>query len=148
MFIKKLIMTNLPVIIKVLLIYCLPVLNGIAALYAQAGDEDSVLMDAVWIPDNGDGTYTNPVIYADYSDPDMVRVGDDFYMVASSFNCVPGIRTTAYTSGRPRTRPVPGNTGWSGQPMAGSIHVPSGTITTVPTWSTPTPRAGRDSTAS
>jgi beta-xylosidase len=44
-----------------------------------------------WIPDNGDGTYTNPVIFADYSDPDVIRVGDDFYMTASSFNCVPGL---------------------------------------------------------
>lgn len=35
--------------------------------------------------------YTNPVIYSDYSDPDVIRVGDDFYMVASSFNHVPGI---------------------------------------------------------
>ncbi|MCX6236097.1 MAG: glycoside hydrolase 43 family protein [Bacteroidia bacterium] len=45
----------------------------------------------VWVADNGDGTYTNPVLYADYSDPDAIRVGDDFYMVASSFNCVPGL---------------------------------------------------------
>jgi len=44
-----------------------------------------------WIPDNGDGTYKNPIIYADYSDPDAIRVGDDYYMVASSFNCQPGI---------------------------------------------------------
>ncbi len=36
-------------------------------------------------------TYSNPVIHADYSDPDVVRSGDDFYMVASSFNCVPGL---------------------------------------------------------
>ena len=36
-------------------------------------------------------TYTNPIIYADYSDPDVVRVGDDFYLTASSFNCVPGL---------------------------------------------------------
>ena len=35
--------------------------------------------------------YSNPVIYADYSDPDPVRVGDDFYMVASSFTYVPGV---------------------------------------------------------
>lgn len=33
--------------------------------------------------------YTNPVILSDYSDPDVIRVGDDFYMVASSFNHVP-----------------------------------------------------------
>ncbi len=45
----------------------------------------------IWKSDNGDGTYKNPIIYADYSDPDVVRVGDDFYMTASSFNCVPGL---------------------------------------------------------
>jgi hypothetical protein len=45
----------------------------------------------VWIPDNRDGTYTNPIIFADYSDPDVIRVGDDFYMTASSFNCAPGL---------------------------------------------------------
>ncbi|MCW3785594.1 glycoside hydrolase family 43 protein [Plebeiibacterium sediminum] len=45
----------------------------------------------VWVSDNGDGTYTNPIIHADYSDPDVVRVGDDFYMTSSSFNCVPGL---------------------------------------------------------
>lgn len=45
----------------------------------------------VWNPDNGNGTYRNPIIYADYSDPDVIRVGDDYYMVASSFTCAPGI---------------------------------------------------------
>ena len=45
----------------------------------------------VWTADNGDGTYTNPIIHADYSDPDVVRVGSDFYMTASSFNASPGL---------------------------------------------------------
>lgn len=45
----------------------------------------------VWVADNGDGTYKNPIINADYSDPDVVRVGNDFYMTASSFNAVPGL---------------------------------------------------------
>jgi beta-xylosidase len=45
----------------------------------------------VWVADNGDGTYRNPILYADYSDPDVVRVGDDFYLTASSFNSVPGL---------------------------------------------------------
>ena len=44
-----------------------------------------------WTPDLGNGQYKNPIIFADYSDPDVVRVEDDFYMVASSFNCMPGI---------------------------------------------------------
>lgn len=45
----------------------------------------------VWVADNGDGTYKNPVINADYSDPDAIRVGDDYYMVSSSFNHIPGL---------------------------------------------------------
>ena len=47
----------------------------------------------VWSPDNGDGTYTNPVINADYSDPDVCvgANGEDYYMTASSFNCIPGL---------------------------------------------------------
>ncbi len=36
-------------------------------------------------------TYTNPIIHADYSDPDVCRAGDDYYMTASSFNCIPGL---------------------------------------------------------
>lgn len=45
----------------------------------------------VWQPDLGNGMYRNPIIQADYSDPDVVRVGEDFYMTASSFNCVPAL---------------------------------------------------------
>ncbi len=45
----------------------------------------------VWVADNGDGTYKNPVLDADYSDPDAIRVGDTFYMIASSFNASPGL---------------------------------------------------------
>jgi beta-xylosidase len=44
-----------------------------------------------WQPDCGDGTYRNPIFYADYSDPDVVRVGDDYFLTASSFNCTPGL---------------------------------------------------------
>jgi len=35
--------------------------------------------------------YTNPILYADYSDPDVIRVGRDYYLVASSFHFSPGI---------------------------------------------------------
>ncbi len=45
----------------------------------------------VWVSDNGDGTYKNPILHADYSDPDAIRVGDDFYLTASSFNAAPGL---------------------------------------------------------
>ena len=47
----------------------------------------------VWSPDNGDGTFTNPVINADYSDPDVCvgASGEDYYLTASSFQCTPGL---------------------------------------------------------
>ena len=45
----------------------------------------------VWVADQGDGTYKNPVLNADYSDPDAIRVGDDYYMISSSFEDVPGL---------------------------------------------------------
>lgn len=47
--------------------------------------------DGRWFPDQGDGTYANPVLAGDYSDPDVVRVGDDYYLTASSFVNVPGL---------------------------------------------------------
>jgi beta-xylosidase len=46
---------------------------------------------APWIPDQTDGTFQNPILHADYSDPDAVRVGDDFWLVSSSFNHAPGL---------------------------------------------------------
>jgi beta-xylosidase len=47
--------------------------------------------NAGWVSDRGDGMYRNPILFADYSDPDAIRVGDDFWMTASSFNHVPGL---------------------------------------------------------
>ncbi len=46
---------------------------------------------APWTADRGDGTYQNPILCADYSDPDAVRVGDDYWMTSSSFGHVPGL---------------------------------------------------------
>ncbi len=46
---------------------------------------------SIWNADNGDGTYTNPILYADYSDPDVIRAGEDYFMVASSFCNSPGL---------------------------------------------------------
>jgi len=45
----------------------------------------------VWVSDLGNENYKNPILYADYSDPDVCRVGNDYYMVASSFACIPGL---------------------------------------------------------
>ncbi|WP_157163186.1 glycoside hydrolase family 43 protein [Actinoalloteichus spitiensis] len=44
-----------------------------------------------WTADLGDGRYRNPVLCSDFSDPDAIRVGDDYYLVSSTFNQVPGL---------------------------------------------------------
>jgi beta-xylosidase len=44
-----------------------------------------------WQSDNGDGTFKNPVLYADYPDPDIIRVANDYYMVSTTFVDSPGI---------------------------------------------------------
>ncbi|WP_339147504.1 MULTISPECIES: glycoside hydrolase 43 family protein [unclassified Sutcliffiella] len=51
--------------------------------------QDANKVEGVWNPDLGNGNYQNPIIHADYSDPDVIRVGEDFFMVASSFNMSP-----------------------------------------------------------
>lgn len=57
----------------------------------QLNKDKKQLPQQSWISDNGDGTYTNPILFADYSDPDVIRVGDDFYLVSSSFAHIPGL---------------------------------------------------------
>ena len=59
---------------------------AMCTLSALAGVSD------VWVADLGNGKYQNPILYADYSDPDLCRVGDDYYMTSSSFNCIPGLQ--------------------------------------------------------
>lgn len=44
----------------------------------------------VWTADNGDGTYKNPMLWGDWADPDIIRVGDEFYFVSTSMHYVPG----------------------------------------------------------
>src|SRR5690348_8852233 len=44
----------------------------------------------VYTPDNGNGTYTNPLMWGDWPDPDIIRVGDDFYFISTSMHYVPG----------------------------------------------------------
>ena len=48
-------------------------------------------MSKQWVSDLGNGQYRNPILYTDYSDPDAIRVGDDYFMTASSFSNAPGL---------------------------------------------------------
>lgn len=60
-------------------------------LFTTLAHSAAVSAPSPWVPDLGDGTYKNPVLFADYSDPDAIRVGDDYYLTSSSFTCVPGL---------------------------------------------------------
>jgi len=44
-----------------------------------------------WTADNGNGTYTNPLFYDEFSDPDIIRVGDDYYLAGTTMHSVPGL---------------------------------------------------------
>jgi beta-xylosidase len=68
---------------RILIFVALIALSGTGAVPAQTPDHP--------VMKQGVPTYTNPILYADYSDPDVIRVGADFYCVASSFNCSPGL---------------------------------------------------------
>lgn len=62
-----------------------------ANLSAQKSKDITKSIANAWVPDLGNGKYKNPIIYADYSDPDVIRVGNDFYLVSSSFDQIPGL---------------------------------------------------------
>jgi len=63
-------------------------LFSVASTYLSAQEKNYV--SEVWTADQGKN-YRNPILYADYSDPDAIRVGEDYYMTASSFNEAPGL---------------------------------------------------------
>ena len=44
-----------------------------------------------WTADNGNGTFTNPLFYDEFSDPDIIRVGDDYYLAGTTMHTVPGV---------------------------------------------------------
>ncbi len=44
-----------------------------------------------WAADNGNGTYSNPLFYDEFSDPDMIRVGTDYYLTGTTMHTMPGL---------------------------------------------------------
>jgi len=65
--------------------FCLPLLCCGMGLSAAAQNVNS------WTADNGNGTYTNPLMYDEFSDPDILRVGDDYYLAGTTMHTVPGL---------------------------------------------------------
>lgn len=42
-----------------------------------------------WRSDNGNGTYSNPLFYDEFSDPDLIRVGEDYYLTGTTMHAMP-----------------------------------------------------------
>lgn len=58
---------------------------------AFAQTADNFLNDPTWTADNGNGTFSNPLFYDEFSDPDLIRVGDDYYMTGTTMHTMPGL---------------------------------------------------------
>lgn len=54
------------------------------------GRKQTAMAGETWSPDNGDGTFKNPLLWGDWADPDVIRVEDEFYFVSTSMHYVPG----------------------------------------------------------
>ena len=63
-------------------IFCLACLAIMIPSWAQSKS---------WSADNGNGTYTNPLVYDEFSDPDVIRVGEDYYLAGTTMHTVPGL---------------------------------------------------------
>ncbi len=70
---------------------CIALILALAGTTAYAQEQPAAPVSKVWVADLGNGSYKNPILHADYSDPDICQAGEDFYMTASSFNTVPGL---------------------------------------------------------
>ena len=51
----------------------------------------SICAQSSWTADNGNGTFTNPLFYDEFSDPDILKVGDDYYLAGTTMHAVPGL---------------------------------------------------------
>ncbi len=68
-----------------------PIPQGCAADAPQLPPTPLETARDTWVSDNGNGTFTNPILYEDLCDPDMIRVGEDFYLVGSTMHVMPGL---------------------------------------------------------
>lgn len=66
---------------KIYIVFCLISAGWILPLVAQSS----------WTADNGNGSYTNPLFYDEFSDPDIIRVGKDYYLAGTTMHCLPGL---------------------------------------------------------
>src|SRR5512138_825394 len=68
----------------ILALACAVLLGAAPRLIAQPSSR-------TWTADNGNGTFSNPLFYDEFSDPDLIRVGDEFYLTGTTMHAMPGL---------------------------------------------------------
>lgn len=63
----------------------------VAAAQQTSSSRPDFLKRPTWTSDNGNGTFTNPLFFDEFSDPDMIRVGDDYYLTGTTMHTMPGL---------------------------------------------------------
>ena len=63
----------------------------LTSVLALATAAPALAQSKTWTADNGNGTFTNPLFYDEFSDPDIIRVGDDYYLAGTTMHTVPGL---------------------------------------------------------
>ena len=66
-------------------------MKRIFLLFAMTAAMNVAAQQTSWTADNGNGTFTNPLFYDEFSDPDIIRVGDDYYLAGTTMHTVPGL---------------------------------------------------------
>ncbi len=66
-------------------------LSALTCLTLFGANHQLEAQNASWTADNGNGTFTNPLFYDEFSDPDILRVGDDYYLAGTTMHTVPGL---------------------------------------------------------
>src|ERR1017187_4983515 len=67
------------------------VFASLFALAIAAPAQNAKRGNLSWAADNGNGTYSNPLFYDEFSDPDIIRVGADFYLTGTTMHATPGL---------------------------------------------------------
>lgn len=70
------------------------VVLGVGTLAAAAPDSPGLTPAAMkhWTADNGNGTYSNPLFYEEFEDPDVIRVGEDYYLAGTTMHMNPAMQ--------------------------------------------------------
>src|SRR5947209_12610933 len=59
--------------------------------FAAAPDSSRTAAAQAWTADNGNGTYSNPLFYEEFEDPDVIRVGEDYYLASTTMHMMPAV---------------------------------------------------------